>query len=446
MKKTLIALILLMLLGAAQPLWGGTVYVYAVNKVIRGNTYETDIRAHNDSGESAELTYLFIPSGTNGVTGFDREVDPIKVTVRPHKTVKFVDWVPAGERGVLEISADESIVVTARLIGTPGDGGKEFGTELPVVTSRSAVLPGRTAILNGLARSDGRVVPDLFLLNLSLNRNTCAIEVFKRGGTLALEQTLNVAPLSLNQFLDVLSLVNLDNASDVSIAVTCDQLIFPFAITQNLETAEQLYTTPAGGGSSTLNPFPSNQCPADALLRLDDTFHIASRGNERATFIIPTTPGEIYSRLTLTMEFTTGPWNRPSSWNHSIFWLQRTSQWAGNLFGYLNAFGPSRNTLKNASNVDLPRGVINAVEQGAVLSEGRTYVVNFTYDAAARFIETVVSVKGGAEIARMEDTSTVNRIRTKENFQLVFGHDAHELGREVATLGWRYSNVCLQLE
>ncbi len=446
MKKSLIALILLMLLGAAQPLWGGTLYVYGVNKVVRGNPFETEIRVHNDSGQQAELRYLFIPAGTNGLTAFDREVDPITVRVSPHTTTKFNDWVPFGKRGVLEISADDSVFVTARQIGTPAGGSREFGTELPVVTSRNALLPGRTAVLSGLTRSANRITPDLFLLNLSINRNTCAIEVFKRGGTLAVEQTLNVAPLSLNPFLDVLALVNLDNAADVTIAVTCEELAFPFAVTQNLETAEQLWVEPAGGGSSTLNPFPSNKCPADALLQLNDTFHTASRGNERATFIVPTTPGETYSRLIFTMEFTPGPWNRPSSWNHGLFWLQRTSTWAGNLFGYLNAFGPTRNTIKNASNVNLPRGVINAVEQGAVLSEGQTYVVNFTYDAAARFIETVITVKGGAEIVRMEDTSTVNRITTKENFQLVFGHGAHEEGREVATIGWRYSNACLRLE
>ncbi len=446
MKKSLIALILLMLLGAAQPLWGGTVYVYAVNKVIRGNTFETDIRVHNDSGERAELTYLFIPAGTNGVTAFDREIDPIRVSVRPHATVRFDDWVPFGERGVLEITADEDIVVTARQVGSPADGSKEFGTELPVVSSRNAVLPGRTAVLPGLTRADGRITPDLFLLNLSINRNTCAIEVFKRGGTLALEQTLNFAPLSLNPFLDVLALVDLDNAADVSIAVTCEELAFAFAVSQNLETAEQIAFEPAAGGSSTLNPFPSNECPTDARLQLDDTFHIASRGNERATFIVPTTPGESYSRAIITMEFTMGPWNRPSSWNHGLLWFQRTSKWAGNLFGYLNTFGPNRNTVKNATNVDLPRGVINATEQGAVLSEGQTYVVNYTYDAGGGFIEVVLSVKGGAEIVRMQDVPTVRTIRTKENFQLVFGHGAHEEGREVATYGWRYSNLCFRLE
>ena len=148
MRKSLFALLTLMLLGAAQPLWGGTVYVpYAVNKTIRGSELVTEVRIHNDSGQKRGLTYLFIPVGTDGVEGFDREIDPVALSFPPHTTTRLADLVPAGENGVLEIVADDEIAVTARLIGTVGDGAPTFGVELPVVTSTNALSPGKTAIV-----------------------------------------------------------------------------------------------------------------------------------------------------------------------------------------------------------------------------------------------------------------------------------------------------------
>lgn len=446
MKKSLWILAILMLAAAAQPLWGGTVYIdQALNRTVKGTEYVTQVRVYNDGPSGATFTYLFIPANVDGTT-FDRETEAIEVLVPPRTTRVFEDLVPDGKRGMLEIAADDAITVTARVIGTRGDGTKTFGAEMPVVTSRRAISAGNTAVVQGVTRTDGRIETDFYVLNLSINNAVCAIEAFKRGGTRVLEQTVVIKPLTLSFFKDVVSLMGLTNATDLSLAVTCDQLAHAYALTQDIETGELLHIMPAGGGTSTLDPFPSNDCPEDALLNLPGVYHIPSRSKERATFLAPTTPGESYERFLLTMEFTVGRWHAIAGNGHNIVWGQRTTKWTGNLFVYLNYFAGNKNRLKNVTNADLPRGVVQSIQQGTALEEGETYVVNYTYDAAGGFSETVLLRKGGGEIVRMVDSTTVNRIVTAESFQLAFGHTSFEHGPEVPTYGWRYANLCVQLK
>ncbi len=446
MKKGYLAWYVLSFLAVTQPLWGGTVYIpLALDVKVDDNRFITEIRFQNDSGKAANVRYLFIPAQKDG-TRYDRATEMTELTIPGRSTTMLDDIVPRGRRGMMEISAEEVVSVTARLIGRPPNGVETFGVELPVITSRNAVTPGRTTVLPGLSRVDGDVVSDFFLLNLSIKRSRCAIEVFKRGGTTVAEQTISVPPLSVFPYGDVLALLGLTNAADTSIAVTCDELSHPFATVHRLATAELLYVPPAGGGSSALDPFPTNTCPDDALINLEGTLHVATRGNERGIFFADTTPGVVYSRISLTMEFTHGGWHQRSADNHNVFWLNRTDQWRANVFGYLNLWGPKRNFAKLTTNVNLPSAAVQTVQKGGVFQEGVTYVVDYVYDTGANFIETVVSVKGGEEVVRMQDRPTVKKIVAEDRFMVVFGHGSHEEGPEVPTFGWQYANLCVVLE
>lgn len=446
MKKGYLAWFFLSTLAVTQPLWGGTVYIpLALDVKVDGNRFTTEIRFQNDGGKPATVRYLFIPAQKDG-TKYDRETEMTEVVVPGRSTTMLDDVVPRGKRGMMEISADEKTSVTARLIGRTPQGVETFGVEVPAVTSRRAVTPGQTTVLPGLARTDGVVVSDFYLLNLSIERSLCAIEVFKRGGTMVTEQSLSVPPLSVFPYGDVLSLLGLTNAADTSIAVTCDELSHPFATVHKLETAEMLYVPPAGGGSSKLDPFPVNTCPEDALINLEGTVHVSTRDNVRAFVFGDTTPGTVYSRIQLTMEFTHGGWHQRSGDNHNVFWLNRTNQWRRNVFGYLNLWGPNRNFAKLTTNVSLPAAVVQTVQKGAVFQEGVTYSVSHVYDTGANFIETVVTVKGGEEVVRLVDKPTVNKIVAEDRIMVGFGHGADEEGPEVITVGWTYSNVCVTLE
>ncbi|HEX9734576.1 MAG TPA: hypothetical protein VGG06_21605 [Thermoanaerobaculia bacterium] len=446
MRKSLVALTTLLILGSAAPLWGGTVYVpYAVNRTVRGHMFTTEIRVHNDDNEAHTLTYLFIPVGKNGVN-FDRSTEPVEVIVPGHVTIPLVDLVPDGERGMVEINADPEIAVTARLIGSR-DGGatKNVGVEIPAVTSSSTIPPGKAAIIQGLNRTAGRAVTDLYIATLSIERTQCAVEVRKRGGAEVIEQVLSLAPLSLTPFYDVLGLLAIDNASDMSVAITCDRIARPFAVTHDLETAELLFIPPSATGSSSLNPFPTSSCPTGALFSRPGVFHVPTPGNPSARYDINLPGRQTFSKITLDMEFTHGGWNRRSSDNHSVFWLNRDDVWRSNLVGYFNLFGPNRNFGKLISNLNLPAAVVRSVQQNASFQEGETYVVHYDYDTRSRVVELVMSVKGGQEMIRLQDTPTVSSLAA-DHFYVVFGHVETGHGPEVTTFGWAYSDLCIQVE
>lgn len=446
MKKGYLATLILSTLAVTQPLWGGTSYIPLAKDIkVDGNRFITEVRFQNDSGGAASVRYLFIPAQKDG-TAYDRETEMTELVVPPRGTLKVDDIVPRGRRGMVEVSADEEVSITARLIGESPNGATTLGVDLPVVTSRNAVSAGRTTVLPGLSRVDGMVVSDFFLLNLSVKRSQCAVEVFKRGGTPVTDQTISVPPLSVFPYDDVLALLGLLDVADTSIAVTCDELSHPFATVHKLDTAELLYIAPAGGGSSTLDPFPANNCPDDALINLEGTVHVATQNNARKLIFADTTPGAVYSRLSLTMEFTHGGWHQRSGDNHNVFWLNRTEQWRSNVFGYLNLWGPNRNFAKLTTNVSLPATVLQTVQKGAIFQEGVTYSVSYVYDTATNFIEAVISVKGGEEVVRLQDKPTVKKIVADDRFMVGLGHGTQEHGPEVAGIGWTFSNLCVTLE
>ena len=443
MKKALLALCLLVF--AAAPAWSGTVYVtLAVNDDVEGSSYLTEVRFHNDSSESATASYLFLPEAMDGTVA-DRENGFTEIEINGRTTMALDDLVPVGARGILEIRADETVAINARLKGTAPDGTAFAGVEIPVVTSDNAIEPGDTALLSGLRRRVDSARTDFYLLNLAIEPANCAVEVLRRGGARITEVMLSMPALSTSPFLDTLGLLGEVNTGDATIAVTCDQLTYPFATINDLETAHVIYVTPSGKGTSTLDPFPEFECPADALINEPGTFHAPTDGNERRTFMIDSEAGQ-FEELQLTMEFTMGGWDRNSSGNHAIFWLNRTPVWRSNVFAYFNAFGPNRNELKYFTNVGLPQGEEKTDSSRTELKEGKTYTVEFLYSTSSRLAEVVVSLKGGAQVARTELVPTVRNIQSTGEWMLVFGHSTDEAGKEVPTYGWRYSNLCMTLK
>lgn len=444
MKKGILALCFLLLTLAAAPAWAGTVYAFAQNRTSDGNMFVTHYRFYNDSGENQTVQYLFIPEATNGTT-MDRETAYSTLKIPPRNTKSYQDLVPVNQRGILEIVMESSVSVTARMVGEAADGTEFFGADLPVVTSDNVVNPGQTATLPGLRRQAGQIKSDFFILNASVDTSSCAVEVLKKGGAKLTETILSIPPLTVFPFFDALGLLGVENTADASIAVTCDQSAYPFSTIHDLDTAQMVHVPPAGGGSSRLDPFPSSDCPDGAAMSLAGVFHVPQRGGgERATYLAPITPGT-YSEVELTMEFTFGGWDRNASANHAIFWLNRSQVWRSNVLGYLNAFGPNKNFVKNLTNLNLPAGAVQTAQDGAVLEVGRTYTVNYLYSTASRLIEAVISVKGGQEIVRIQDAPTVNRLDLPGELMLVFGHTTFEHGPEVPTYGWQYANLCLQV-
>ena len=193
------------------------------------------------------------------------------------------------------------------------------------------------------------------------------------------------------------------------------------------------------------------ECPAGALFAKPGAFHRPSPGKETRRFELPMIPGQIFTRLTVDVDFTPDDWGRPTDGNHAVFWLNRGERWAGNVFGYVNVFGPDKNFAKISTNADLRAGQIRAFKKSAVFEKGVKYHVHYVFDTTTRVMEAVFTVNTGTaaeeEVVRVTGTTTTNVIRTREpGFFLYFGHPTGTVGPEVPTYRWLYSDLCVQIE
>jgi hypothetical protein len=174
-------------------------------------------------------------------------------------------------------------------------------------------------------------------------------------------------------------------------------------------------------------------------------FHAPAVGHELFRRVVETVPGEQLRALHLTMDFTFGGWNPCADCIHSVFWLQRTAGWPGNVFGYLNLFGPNKNLAKNLTNADLPPGETVFKTAKFFPAVGETYSVDYTYVAGGA-ITTIISNAADHELARIVDHASAPTITTSTDWQLVVGHEPTTAGREVPTYGWHYENLCFWVD
>ena len=148
--------------------------------------------------------------------------------------------------------------------------------------------------------------------------------------------------------------------------------------------------------------------------------------------------------MTVELDIYHGGWNSQNpSGNHSLFWLHRGAccwpSWANNNFGYGNTFGPNRNEVRIGSNV----GGKHSVPVRVALQPGATYHVEYSYDWIARSIELTLTDKATGQVIKTPFLDAREPVVTDGSgfFMIYFGHGAHEVGPEVPTYGWEYSNL-----
>lgn len=433
---------------AATPIFAGTVYVPLVTDVdLDGNRLGTEIRVLNTSTtDFRSFRYFVIPEGTNGTERPDGEVGQA-VQLAPRASFQLRDLVAEGESAMVEISADEEIHISSRLIADDVSGAPLLGHEMPVVSSDNLMLATGSAVLQGWARTGADLRTDFHLLVLSEQAATCSASVFAAdGGALASGATFSQQPTSLKTFSDVLSLLQVVEQDEISLVLSCDQPFYPFSVTYSRLTAEVLLVFPSASGRSALMPPGDREepIPGAVVFERPGVFHRPTVGNESRRFDIPFPGNPTFSRILLEMDFTHGGWAPDSSDNHGIFWLNRGDRWRSNLFGYFNVFGPGINQVKLATNVNLAAGEVQAKSVSAFLTPGANYSVRFEYNTITDTYRSTIS-RDGQVVATVQDVPTANRIRTvDENWFVAFGHNLGAAGTETPTYGWSYSNLRVQ--
>lgn len=448
MKLVLRCLILVAIILSAGPVLAGTVYVpLATDVELDGNRLATEIRVLNTSPTAfRSFRYYVIPEGTDGT---DRPEGPVGelVQLAPRTSFLLRDLVADGESAMVEISADDEIHVSSRLISDDVSGAPLLGHEMPVVSSENVVPADGSAALQGWARTATDLRTDFHLMILSESSATCSARVFGPDGEiLAAGVTFGQQPTSLRTFPDVLSLLQVVERDEISAIFSCDQPFYPFSVTSSRLTGELLLMVPSASGRSALTPPGDREDPEPGAMVFErpGVFHRPTVGNESRRFDIPFPGNPTFSRIVLEMDFTHGGWAPDPTDNHGIFWINRGDRWRSNNFGYFNAFGPGTNQVRLATNANLPATVVQGRSVSAFLAPGTTYRVRFEYDTVADFYESTI-FRDGEVLATVRDEPTVNQIRTvDENWYLVFGHNVETAGSEVPTYGWTYSNLRVQ--
>src|SRR6266540_7254110 len=152
---------------APLALHAGDIYVpLAANTALGASTYRTLLILTNVSPAgtaSADLSVRFLAGGTNGTTG---QPAPSSLSLPAGATLRLYNAVPAGARGMFELTGAPGIVVSARVEALAANGNVLASAQVPVVSAANAVAPGKTARLLGLEQAAAGPASDLGLINL----------------------------------------------------------------------------------------------------------------------------------------------------------------------------------------------------------------------------------------------------------------------------------------
>lgn len=442
---------LLACLVGALPSHAGTVYVpFTVQTTVDGIGLETVVWLTNSTDSFAQAEVHFIPLGADGTKRGGTK--PQQVPVWAGTTVRY-DPIDKGQGiGLLEITLPDGVFATARLAGEHPLFGKALGTEVPVVTSANLIPQDGMAQVQGWERNEDGVVTDFGLVNLSHQKNSCRVSVYRGGGAQVQSSVLlPLQPLSMVHFSDALGILGESATPNARAEVECDGEFYPFSLVSNWQTGETLFLTPSGSGSSQLLPPGSApkapQCAqgAQCFVRAG-LFHKPTPKNPVARISAPI-PGGTYSKLRARVTVVHGGW-APGRENktHNIIWLVRNAK-NFDMFGYFNVQGPGANSIFNRHGFSQKQGEKAKMTGHLALQPGKTYHFDYVFDTAARSIVLTVSDAAGKAMASLHGKPNINSIQLTPGGQVTadFGFPDGLNPNEPPTYNWQYRDYVLEL-
>jgi hypothetical protein len=441
--------------GSALPAFAGSVYVPIVDlSGTNGSSHTTEVWVSNSGTADQPFKTVLLSAGTDGTK---RPADPPQTTVQAGRTFLLNGVSAAGQVGLLEINAGAKLQVEARLSSAAPNGGPVSFTSIPVISSENLVLPNQEAHLLGLERDAVRGnFSSLSVVNLGKESAQCEIKVFRSNGNqIAATAVITLLPLSLRQFTDALGLLGEQNIEDARLRVACNKQFYAFATLFNASTSHYTFINPSASGASTLTP-PGDDGPVEAgaiLFKESGLLHVPTPANQKRTIDIPVPRSLALRSMIVDVDFIPGPWNtlrQPG--NHAIIWIHRnvgSQEFRSNSIVNVNAFGPSKYTIKMNQNVDMPARTQTVAEKGVTLVQGQLYHLRYVYDAENGVVTATVT-SNGAEVTSLQMAATANNRRLVVNpnaLRAEFGHfnfQAHE-GPELASFGWQYLNLQVQM-
>ncbi|HWN44342.1 MAG TPA: hypothetical protein VNW71_19110 [Thermoanaerobaculia bacterium] len=445
MKKATLAA--LALCSASVPVWAGPVYVpVTLPSWNDGSLHSTEVWVSNPAGSQRGFSTHFIPASTDGTHGGGPEIP-----VPAQRTFLLSNVGPTS--GLLEVRSGQEMSVEAQLINT-SPSGIQTRTSVPVISSTNTIAAGKAAYLVGLERDPGRgTVSNLGVVNLGSQGAQCEVRFFRVDGTsIGSTVTLSFFALSLRQFDDALGAVGEQKISDARVQVTCNQPFFIFSSVVNLPLSQVWFLEPSAstaadsGGSPNPNPTPG---PGNSVVfQKSGHIHTATPpNNAKGTVNIPVPKTLAVKRMVIECDFIPGPWNLEKvPGNHGILWLYR-GKFRSNTVANVNAFGPSKFTVKMNQNVDLAPPQVTNSEAGLQLQQGKRYHLRYVYDATTNQITAEIS-QAGALLKTLKMAGTASgQILTVHPpaLNVEFGHFPGQEGPEIPSWGWSYYDLRVEM-
>lgn len=426
------------LLAPLTPLAAGDVYVpLAANTTLGASTYRTLLIVTNTGEASADLQVTFLPSGTDGTSG---QHHPSSLSLPAGATLRLYNAVPAGSRGMFELSGAPEIVVSARVEALAPNGSVLASAQLPSISAANALGPGERARLLGLEHTGAGTTSDFGLINLSPRPAQCTLEAFRaKGERIGETVRLTLLPRSTRDFAGALAVLGQTAIKDVRFDVSCDQTFSTFALVYRSGGPETVVLDPAASLEGDLAPVDDG----GVTFSLPGQF---ANGNSFAGYDLPLQDGVQYGHARIEFDLYIDRWRpvhplNPNFKNVASFRRSAKSR-ADRLLYYgliLKGTGDFRTILDMGQEQTIKSGK-------GPWNERSTYHLVINFDAESRRI-TFEVFQGGRLVQSLDGPVVFTDIFNlpDKKVRVDFSSEGVGDGAYFPTLGWKYSNLLVKL-
>jgi len=457
----------LVLAAALVPAHAGTVYIpFTTQQQIGQVRYRTEVVVSNASPVNRSFTTAFIASGRDG-----RDVTPSAAfTVPAAQTFVLTNVAPAGREGMLEVSGDPQIAVSARLVALSRAGKILGSAALPAVDSANSTLADGRVQIQGVARSAAGMGRRFGVVNLGADTASCTAAAYRSdGAAIGNAVQLSAPPRSHSALILPFKALGSALFTDARVEVTCNQPFYAYGLLVGPEAGRTAFLSPsstlgslltaaaglrdggdagagagAGGGSDdttgdgtdseTANDAGSPVIGQDSLT-FAGTFLTPRPGSSARTFAVPLRTGVRYRRITVDFDLYLNKWQTPLF--HALTSLRRNDK---TMYYGLILRGDRAKTILDLSHEQMARG-------DGPWKQGTQYHLRMITDAGARTV-TLRVFKAGALVHTVTGRMVPQDLDLPAGRKMTvdFGIGKVADGAYFPAYGWRYSNLAVQAE
>jgi hypothetical protein len=341
------------------------------------------------------------------------------------------------------------LALTLVLVTPLANAGRMTATN-PAPLSKHDLHPARdTAALAGLERASyrtlvvGAAVP-------GTEAAQCKVRLLGARGVVLEEARLAVAAGASAQ-IDFADRIGLRLAAGAH--VSCDQAFYAYGAAAGENEPKAVWAEAFGPNAPCDFTIDATELtPGVWVATQDGTIHTAAKGKPKGVVCVKVAKDLSLDKMIVEWAVTPAAWSKKPAGNHNMLFLHR-GRFRGNTVSNVNAFGPNKNFVKIAQNVDMDPKASTNTKLGIALKNGNPYKIRYTYDAANKRVTAdlydngvlykTVSIDGSARGRVL--TVLAHGLSEKGGLFAEFGHFADQEPPEMPSFGWRYSNLRIEM-